>query len=769
MLTFGISIASSGAVSAGNGNFLRLGYARNKGIYALAVTATGEWEGMNIRVFWHLPGGEDPPSSLVVDGLVEVPALVTATPGVGCITFEGSDGTRTLTSADLPYRVSANSGTDDGTMPEPGTPAWQEFIDACLGSGGGSSGGTTSLKIGTVMTGDTASASIVGGKLNLVLPRGEPGKDGKDGLPGEKGERGEPGAKGDKGDKGDTGATGSKGDKGDPGADGKDGSPGEKGEKGDTGAPGRDGADGLPGEKGEKGDKGDPGTPGKDGAVGPKGEPGETGPQGPQGIQGERGPQGEPGPKGDTGPAGEKGAAGAPGKDGEKGEKGDKGDPGEAGAKGEKGDPGEGLTDTARTLLLQLLEGAAYVGTGMQNVLTALKAEWGISTPDDTSDVPGETPVYKLAQATTFIPSEKQCIDTGIKMFQIVDPKPTYTILFEVQYNSTLAAQKDTYVLLHCMEEISPWPGFVVQVGSNGVLQCNMYGYNHVLETRANMVEAKRRFAIQFAEDTIKAWSHNGNYITPVAGSAITNYTSAVDKSLLIGAYQQSDGTKGRFFDGTMYQCLVYDKALTGEQVTTWIQKSDSPGDSGDSEISAEVLYQLPEEKTLSASNSDYVDTGVKLFEDVSDLNYTILLDFKGADDLSASTAPVLLHCVTEDDDNLPGLNICLWGNGAMWAQFYGTNVQMWGSLVGVKQRRRYALQIKGNQIRLGWPDRLGSWQTAANTLAAVPQTLVLGAAQAVSGEKSRYFSGTIYDFKIYKGQVSDSDLTAWLAKEVSS
>lgn len=59
-----------------------------------------------------------------------VPASVTAQPGSGCVTFEGSDGTRTVTSADLRYRVSANSGTEDGTKPEPGTPAWQQLVDA---------------------------------------------------------------------------------------------------------------------------------------------------------------------------------------------------------------------------------------------------------------------------------------------------------------------------------------------------------------------------------------------------------------------------------------------------------------------------------------------------------------------------------------------------------------------------------------------------------------------------------------------------------------
>lgn len=99
-------------------------------MYRLAVTASGEWEGLAIRCFWHVPDSKDPVSTLVADGYVAVPASVTAQPGSGCVTFEGSDGTKTVTSADLRYRVSANSGTEDGTEPEPGTPAWQQLVDA---------------------------------------------------------------------------------------------------------------------------------------------------------------------------------------------------------------------------------------------------------------------------------------------------------------------------------------------------------------------------------------------------------------------------------------------------------------------------------------------------------------------------------------------------------------------------------------------------------------------------------------------------------------
>lgn len=124
-----ITLCSNGrAVLSGYSGGLLLGYAHNTGVYRLRVVCSGEWDGTTVVAFWHLPGPAGPLTTLVADGTVEVPALVTAQGGSGTVTFEGSDGTRTVTSASVPYRVLRNSGTTDPTLPEPGTPAWQQFL-----------------------------------------------------------------------------------------------------------------------------------------------------------------------------------------------------------------------------------------------------------------------------------------------------------------------------------------------------------------------------------------------------------------------------------------------------------------------------------------------------------------------------------------------------------------------------------------------------------------------------------------------------------------
>lgn len=272
MIEQSVSLASNGVVKVpGYEQLVRFGYTKNRGVYRLAVSATGEWEGLTIRAFWHTPGGKDPPSSLVVDGYVAVPASVTAQPGTGCVTFEGTDGTKTVTSADLRYRVSANSGTEDGTTPEPGTPAWQQLVDAVHTDATAAEQAKTDAQTAAEQAGASAKKA------------GQSAKQAADSLKALKDGIANGNFKGDKGDKGD------------PGPIGPAGPQGEQGPQGPTGATG---------------------------ATGPQGETGLRGEQGPQGIQGERGPQGAPGPKGDTGetgpqgPKGDTGPAGADGKDG---------------------------------------------------------------------------------------------------------------------------------------------------------------------------------------------------------------------------------------------------------------------------------------------------------------------------------------------------------------------------------------------------------------------------------------------------------------------
>lgn len=206
MIEFPITLTSGGSVCLpGHAFALALGYTKNRGVYRLHVDATGEWAGLTIRAFWHVPGGKDPASSLVVDGYVGVPASVTAQPGNGCVTFEGSDGTKTVTSADLRYRVSANSGTEDGSMPEPGTPAWQELVDAVHTDATAAEQAKTDAQ-----TAASEAATSAGNASQSAQQAADSLQALKDGIANGN-------FKGEKGDKGDTGPIGPVGPQGETG------------------------------------------------------------------------------------------------------------------------------------------------------------------------------------------------------------------------------------------------------------------------------------------------------------------------------------------------------------------------------------------------------------------------------------------------------------------------------------------------------------------------------------------------------------------------
>lgn len=236
MIEQSVSLASNGVVKVpGYEQMVRFGYTKNRGVYRLHVDATGEWAGLAIRCFWHVPDGKDPASSLVVDGYVDVPASVTAQPGSGCVTFEGSDGTKTVTSADLRYRVSANSGTEDGTEPEPGTPAWQHLVDAVH------TDATTAEQAKTdAQTAASEAAASAGNADQSAQQASDSLQELKDGIASGnfKGE------KGDKGDTGPIGPVGPQGKQGPQGPTGATGATGPQGEKGDTGPQGPKGETG---------------------------------------------------------------------------------------------------------------------------------------------------------------------------------------------------------------------------------------------------------------------------------------------------------------------------------------------------------------------------------------------------------------------------------------------------------------------------------------------------------------------------------------------
>ena len=311
-------------------------------------------------------------------------------------------------------------------------------------------GGTVALTIGTVTSGDTASASITNGKLNLVLPRGA------------------------------------------------------------------------------------------------------VGPQGPEGPKGAAGAQGEQGPKGDTGPA------------------------------------GPGFTDAAKGYILALFENAAYKNDTMQATYAALKAEWGMgsgtvvpptpSQPDPPSqpDTPISglpTPRYKLAAPKTFVPANKEFIDTGIKPFAAIDTGMDLTVYATFTVADSVASTVS--VLYDCYSIVADGDnrGMMAATWTNGTVGMNMFTYgSHFVKIESGK---KLKFLLQIKGTQFRFLS----YGSLTEWKNIPNYAAnkTVDRSLILGASWTDVNNvevagKTRFFGGTVYDFQVFDTALTDAQITTLME-----------------------------------------------------------------------------------------------------------------------------------------------------------------------------------------------------
>lgn len=205
---------------------------------------------------------------------------------------------------------------------------------------------------------------------------------------------------------------------------------------------------------------------------------------------------------------------------------------------------------------------AAAGGKTVTCAVTAVEVSSGDSDP---------VPVFSLPK-TEFTPENATVVDTGIKPFESADGAKDYTIIISQRPHSTTnISATDRYCLLHCMDETDPYPGLAI-AGSGE--RYNISAFEHrttTLIARAIGFDIYNTYVFALRVSGKRVWAkvYNANhksYIESKGWVEIANY-AAVDKSLLIGGYQASNGTKGRFWDGTVDFCKIYDKLLTEEQI----------------------------------------------------------------------------------------------------------------------------------------------------------------------------------------------------------
>ena len=660
--------ANGRAALSGYAGGLQLGYAQNAGIYRLRVTLADEWDGLTVRAFWHLPGQDKPLTTLLEENSIAVPALVTALGGQGTVTFEGSDGSRTVASASIPYTVLSNAGTRDPDFPEPGTPAWQQFLavlqsqfrqslqdikdDVLDGTGLTQTEKDLILALFEASAYTDAQAKAKFDALKTLWNGGTPDiPDVPTVVPVQNVALSKSTITLTEGDSETLTAT-----------------------------------------------------------VSPSNATDRT-------VTWTVSPS--------------------------------------------------GYATVSGGVVTALKEGSCTITAtaGGKSATCAVTVEAAAS-----GGIVLPAPLYKLASAKAFAAANKEYLDTGIKLFSSIDPQPSWTILLEVQ-GDALSAVANTYTLLSCFSEDSSTRGLLYAVWGNGNLGFNLYSTSGPFINLSYLNGNKVRIALVLSggKVTTKTNTSMGNY-TDVG---ISNYSGTVDKSLILGALQEDDGSKSQFFNGTVYQFAVFQSALDTSNIESWINGEASIPDASDTPVVTTPVYSMTETKSFVSSNKDVVDTGIKLFERIDPKpELTILLDAKSADDIvySASVSPCLLQCLTEDDSGVYGLALAITNTGKYGINCYNT---WFNANIDAKYRVRIAIQMKGSQVRISHSMMhksadtayLGEWTNVSGYSKTISQTLLLGAADFGGGTFGRYWDGNVNEVQVYKTTLTDAAIKEWFAK----
>lgn len=660
--------ANGRAALSGYAGGLQLGYAQNAGIYRLRVTLADEWDGLTVRAFWHLPGQDKPLTTLLEENCIAVPALVTALGGQGTVTFEGSDGSRTVASASIPYTVLSNAGTRDPDFPEPGTPAWQQFLavlqrqfrqslqdikgDVLDGTGLTQTEKDLILALFEASAYTDAQAKAKFDALKTLWNGGTPDiPDVPTVVPVQNVALSKSTLTLTEGDSETLTAT-----------------------------------------------------------VSPSNATDRT-------VTWTVSPS--------------------------------------------------GYATVSGGVVTALKEGSCTITAtaGGKSATCAVTVEAAAS-----GGIVLPAPLYKLASAKAFAAANKEYLDTGIKLFSSIDPQPSWTILLEVQ-GDALSAVANTYTLLSCFSENSSTRGLLYAVWGNGNLGFNLYSTSGPFINLSYLNGNKVRIALVLSggKVTTKTNTSMGNY-TDVG---ISNYSGTVDKSLILGALQEDDGSKSQFFNGTVYQFAVFQRVLDTSDIESWINGEATIPDASDTPVVTTPVYSMTEAKSFVSSNKDVVDTGIKLFERIDPKpELTILLDAKSADDIvySASVSPCLLQCLTEDDSGVYGLALAITNTGKYGINCYNT---WFNANIDAKYRVRIAIQMKGSQVRISHrmmhksadTAYLGEWTNVSGYSKAISQTLLLGAADFGGGTFGRYWDGAVNEAEVYQSTLTDDAIQEWFAK----
>ena len=184
---------------------------------------------------------------------------------------------------------------------------------------------------------------------------------------------------------------------------------------------------------------------------------------------------------------------------------------------------------------------------------------------------------YIIRQTTEFNGSSTY-FDTGL---QLMNGRNSFSVVFDfLNTKNTSMGTGSQYAIIHCMHEDTPYPGFAIQYKrlSSGTVE---YGADFIINSNNAYVGVSRGgytsdrrvkmvLTVDYSSNKITMYS-NINGTSETSENDIPSGTPTVSETALIGCYQDTNGNRGRYSLGTMYDFKIYDRALTSEEAQAYL------------------------------------------------------------------------------------------------------------------------------------------------------------------------------------------------------
>ena len=253
-------------------------------------------------------------------------------------------------------------------------------------------------------------------------------------------------------------------------------------------------------------------------------------------------------------------------------------------------------------------------------------------------------------------------------------------------------------------------------------------------------------------------------------------FTMTVKNTTSIRVY--IDGSVNRYIydvtDGTMTYKLSFTDAGSGTRTVAFEPcRGDVVGAKTAetvitlAEAAPSLLYELPSAVTFDGVTDTIIDTGIKMFEDISAKpKYTMVFEATtDADVENVNNKYCLVHCMNEassypglavqigKSDNAPKLRLAMFGNDS--------------SIVWKPngKRMRIAVRIDGSTYAYAPKDGDTSMTdiSVSGAYCNVAKNLLIGGYQDASGNHGRFWKGTMHNFRLYRGLWTKAQCQGWL------